>query len=268
MLPLFQHFIHPTTNSFSLFPTQNLNFIPHIHLDYEVVYVLEGTVEVTVDCNTYTLYPTDVCLIASHQVHSFHTPSTSKTLLLILDPSTLGSLFSSKTLKIPSSPVIPSGTYHMEIKELLEKLHIEQQTTKNALVMQGYLMVIMGRIHSMTTYTDHTLTHQSALQLILKYMSEHYQEPISLDTVASHLGLSRSYVSSLFNTQIGFSFNSYRNTLRVDLAKSLLLSPDYTITEIAFHCGFESLRSFNRVFKDLVGVSPSLYQKQQVGLSK
>lgn len=261
MLPLFQHFTHHSPSALSLFPTKDLDFIAHIHMDCELIYIQSGSVEATVDGITYTLVPGDVCLIMPHQVHSFKTLTHSETMLLIFDTKMVPCLSSLPQTLIPMSPIIPIGDYTNEVLSLLQSLHTEMQTAQNHWVINGYLQVIMGRIHCATTYTEGKLTSSSTLQLVLEYMSLHYYEPISLDTVAYDLGLSRSYISHIFNTQIGFSFNYYRNTLRIDFAKKLLLSAKPSITQIAYQCGFESLRSFNRVFKDLVGVSPSHYKK-------
>lgn len=260
MLPLFQHFNHKHAAYFSLFPTKNLSFVPHIHIDYEVIYVLEGTVEVTIDTQTYILYPSDVCFIYSHQVHSFHTPEYSNTLLLIINPQLVSSIFKHATGLVPTHPVIHLGPANKEVKHMLLALHQEQQTLQNTCVMNGYIHIVMGRIHGCTTFSNRLDRNTSSLQLVLKYMSNHYTEPITLEHLSSDLGLSTSYISLIFKSHIGFNFSFYRNYLRVNLAQTLLLESNLAVTEIAYQCGFESLRSFNRAFKKVVGTSPTQYK--------
>ncbi|MEG1829807.1 MAG: AraC family ligand binding domain-containing protein, partial [Cellulosilyticaceae bacterium] len=78
MIPHFQNFKH--VQSFIAYEAHNLSFIPHIHSHYELVYVTQGSVQVTVDSITYDLSPHDLCFIASHSLHSFHTPHFSNCL--------------------------------------------------------------------------------------------------------------------------------------------------------------------------------------------
>jgi len=70
-------------------------------------------------------------------------------------------------------------------------------------------------------------------------------------------------LSNLLNQHIGKSFNDFVNEYRVDEAKKRLSDASYnnfTIAAIAFDCGFNSLATFQRVFKQVTGITPSKYQ--------
>lgn len=86
---------------------------------------------------------------------------------------------------------------------------------------------------------------------------------LSIRDVAARLGSNESYVSRAMNTGLGQSFNRYINGLRVDHAKRLMEASDTPILSIAMDSGFNSKATFNRVFRDLVGQTPSEFRKSQ-----
>ena len=60
----------------------------------------------------------------------------------------------------------------------------------------------------------------------------------------------------------GINFTNYLSRLRIEKAKNLLLNPNLRVSEIAFEVGFQSLTHFNRVFKKVLGLSPTDYREQ------
>lgn len=72
-----------------------------------------------------------------------------------------------------------------------------------------------------------------------------------------HMHFSRPYFSKYFVTHTGMTFSHYLNTVRVAHAAELLREEKHTVTEISGLCGFNTIRNFNRVFRDLTGYTPS-----------
>ena len=70
------------------------------------------------------------------------------------------------------------------------------------------------------------------------------------------MGLSDSYFSRYFHKMSGMTFSRYLNTIRVEKAMEMLKEDRYTVTEISYRCGFETIRHFNRVFKEITGMTP------------
>ena len=85
---------------------------------------------------------------------------------------------------------------------------------------------------------------------------------VVLEDAASAIGYDYAYISKKFKSAIGISFRKYVNTLRIILAKQLLLNETKTITEIASECGFNSLRAFNIEFKKAEGITPTEYKRK------
>lgn len=94
----------------------------------------------------------------------------------------------------------------------------------------------------------------------LGFMSEHYAQPITLEMVAKEVGLSPSYFSALFHQVVGVSFREHLCSIRVEESKQLLLSTNYSLTDIALAVGFADQSYFCKVFKKHEGVTPGKYR--------
>ena len=124
---------------------------------------------------------------------------------------------------------------------------------------KGALLALLGELLSFITFTDAPADYDSVKNVLL-YCSENYTEPLSLDTLSRELHLSRYYISHIFSDKLQVSFTDFINTLRVEHACSLL-GKGANITEIALASGFASVRTFNRVFAEEMGMTPREYIK-------
>lgn len=94
------------------------------------------------------------------------------------------------------------------------------------------------------------------------YICEHQSEKLSLGQVARAVNMSAFYFCKMFKKVTGVNFTDYLSRVRIEKAKNLLLNPNLRVSEIAFEVGFQSLTHFNRVFKKLLGQSPTDYRAQ------
>lgn len=95
-----------------------------------------------------------------------------------------------------------------------------------------------------------------------EYINEHQTEDLSLGQVAKAVNTSTFYFCKLFKKATGINFTDYLSRVRIERAKNLLLNPNLRVSEIAFEVGFQSLTHFNRVFKKILGQSPTEYRAQ------
>jgi AraC-like DNA-binding protein/ligand-binding sensor protein len=98
-----------------------------------------------------------------------------------------------------------------------------------------------------------------------KFIEDHQTEALSLGMVAKAVGMSSFYFCKMFKKFTGLNFTGYVTRVRIERAKNLLLNQNLRISEIAFEVGFQSLTHFNRVFKQVMGRSPTDYRQQLVG---
>lgn len=98
-----------------------------------------------------------------------------------------------------------------------------------------------------------------------EYIQEHQTENVRLGHVAKHVNTSTFYFCKIFKKATGINFTDYLSRVRIEKSKNLLLNPNLRVSEIAFEVGFQSLTHFNRVFKKILGQSPTEYRTQLLG---
>ena len=94
------------------------------------------------------------------------------------------------------------------------------------------------------------------------FIQEHQTEELSLGQVAKAVNMSSYYFCKMFKKVTGINFTDYVARIRIEKSKNLLLNPNLRVSEIAFEVGFQSLTHFNRVFKKILGQSPTDYRAQ------
>jgi AraC-like DNA-binding protein len=132
----------------------------------------------------------------------------------------------------------------------------------------------------LTTFAEHlsmrgnqlaVLSANSELPLITKakdYIQTHLGEVLSLGRVAGAVHVSPFHLCKKFKKATGINFTEYVARVRTEKAKNLLLNPNFRVSETAYEAGFQSLTDFNRVFKKLVGQSPTGYRAQLPSLAR
>ncbi|MDQ6419875.1 helix-turn-helix domain-containing protein [Paenibacillus sp. LHD-117] len=97
---------------------------------------------------------------------------------------------------------------------------------------------------------------------IRQYIENHFaSNELSLTTIADHIGLNPSYLSTFYKKQSGHNVTEYITALRMKEAKALLSDSDLTVTQIALKVGFASDIGLIRVFKKAEGVTPGKYRE-------
>lgn len=107
------------------------------------------------------------------------------------------------------------------------------------------------------------IKHSDVVFKVAEYVKNRFAEKLSLDEIAEHVSLSKSYLSRIFKEETGESLSSYINKVRIDKAKLMLLDNGCALVNVASLCGFEDQSYFTKVFKRLVGVSPKRYRESR-----
>jgi len=101
-------------------------------------------------------------------------------------------------------------------------------------------------------------------QAAIKFIKDNYYEDISLISIASHVKVVPTYLSEIFNKEIGMSIPQYLTKLRIEKSKKLLSESSLKIFEVANSVGIKDANYFGKVFKKQVGVTPQQYQKKHL----
>jgi two-component system, response regulator YesN len=100
--------------------------------------------------------------------------------------------------------------------------------------------------------------HISTVVLTAKaYIDAHYNEDFSLNDVSKMVSVSPQYFSTIFKDEIGESFIEYIRGKRIEIAKDMLRQKQYSVKEICYEIGYNDPNYFSRLFKKMVGVSPT-----------
>lgn len=137
-------------------------------------------------------------------------------------------------------------------------------------VMGGYLSKLAedlgqdGRVEC--GYTESDFEHQYRLSTngviteIKRYISAHYSEQLSLNSLAKIYSFSPIYLGRLFKKETGTAFNEYLNHYRINMARHLIEQESGMIYDIAERCGYSDVNYFYKCFKNIVGLTPKEYR--------
>lgn len=162
-----------------------------------------------------------------------------------------------------------SGRTQAAVEELLEDIKLEYDTRPPDFLLSVKasllkLLVLLGRAFKEEVESrgvqELYAEHRAAIKRALTYLDEHYTHDIKVEEVARVSTLSRSYFCYLFKALTGKTFVEVLSNLRVGHAETLLKQTDTRITDLSALCGFNNLSHFNRVFKQITGLSPRQYR--------
>jgi signal transduction histidine kinase/AraC-like DNA-binding protein len=98
----------------------------------------------------------------------------------------------------------------------------------------------------------------------LAYIHAHFDQPLSRQAIAAHVGVNQRYLTDIFHQEMGISLWEYLNRFRIAQAKRLLLASDRSISDIAGQVGFDDAAYFTRVFRRITGLSPRAFRARPV----
>lgn len=101
----------------------------------------------------------------------------------------------------------------------------------------------------------------SNIEILKNYIDEHFSENISLSDLSSQVYLNPKYISELFKKETGITFSDYLAAVRIEKAKDYLIDPRFRVNEIASWVGYSDIKYFRKLFKKIVGVTPSEFRK-------
>jgi AraC-like DNA-binding protein len=131
---------------------------------------------------------------------------------------------------------------------LLEVLHLLSQS-------KDITFITSNGYHAQLKHAE-----TDRLSAVYKYVQLHFKDNISLGTIANISNLTPQSFCRLFKKRNGKNFVEYLNEVRVAAACKYLLDTDWSISEIAYNCGYKTVSNFNKLFKTITGTSPKIYR--------
>lgn len=245
--------------------------VPHIHEELEVFYVLSGRVAVMTEQRNFVLGPEDFAVFNPFEHHEMYTEAGSHTL----------SMYLSDELKELSAlgDIRCCSVLHPEKADYLRQIRI-----KLALIFKNYYetgydrrLFVLGQVYELLsvfqtqfcaqkTYgNEEKNSGKKKLFPVLRYIGDHYTEPISLNDAAEAVFLSKAYLSMMFHDQMGVSFSDYLRKKRLGKAEYELCYTSHSVLDIALDCGFANVNTFIVNFREEYGTTPADYRRQNAG---
>lgn len=240
----------------------SLDFPSHLHDDIELVYIIKGNGFAYCDAQQYKLKEGSFFIAFPNQIHSYKGFDKDDFLVFsaIIKPSLLLQYEQDFLECIPKCNLYNYPKNDPDNLLAIINYFMNEFDTCSHDILQDYLTIIFGKILKHYSLHKRTVANDSISE-ILTYCNKHYTEQISVSSIAKALNISESYISYIFNKRLFIHFCEYINSLRVSEAKNMLLFSKESITNIASSTGFNTLRTFNRVFYKQMGKTPSQYRK-------
>lgn len=160
---------------------------------------------------------------------------------------------------------IPPEKFTSKIHEMLKA---NQLTTANELKRIGQLyqlitlLITSKDLDSHHTYQHYDYSKDTYVEHALQYIFVNYNSDIHISDIASYIGINRSYLYHVFKEKLHQSPQEYLMHFRIKQAKKLLISTPFDIKKVAKQVGYQDPLAFSKMFKRMVGLSPSEYRKQ------
>lgn len=236
---------------------RNLQNLPHWHLESELIYVESGEIIVSDNHEKYPLSTGDTIFLQGGDIHYIKSAPDSIVAIILFDSSLLNGIL--KEHRLTKAKL----EYTYPIKEYFEKMQTELKSQKMFydLKLRSLITDLMIKIFRTEELTAQIQPEKhSSIDNYKNLLSEieAKYDYITFSDAANFMKLSEPYFSKFFRKVSGMTFSQYLNTVRLEHAIELLKNntEHLPITEIAAKCGFDTIRHFNRVFKDITGMSP------------
>lgn len=252
--------VHQTHNSlgnysYNAFFYDDCQWFYHFHKNPELIYVLDGSVEMTLGTRKLPLSAGTFALILPNQFHAYQTPTHSRVWIGVFSAD-----FVDEFVRLIQGRYAADPRFRCSeaIQSYLQLLLTEEPPA--LLPMKSLLYAVCGEFLRQVHLTDAD-REQDFVWQVHRYVADHFQEALTFSHLAEALGYEYHYLSRQFRHHFGMHFRQFLNTYRLDYARERLLYAPDSITQVAFAAGFQTVRTFNRAFAQHTGMTPSQFRR-------
>lgn len=250
----------------------------HWHKCLEIIAVVDGWLEIEIERQKYIIEAGSVTVVNPSQLHYCeHYSRDTKLFCVIIDLSLFRGRYMDsmeekyiaplKEGRVIFPPYIPGNTQLVELirdcsQTFCGQAEAYQIRLKALLYQMLYVLFTQcGDVRCDEQKNPDSLSRER-VNTILQYVDEHYAERIKLDDLVAILHINKYYICKIFQQHIGRTFLDYVNLVRIQKAVEMIVSTNDSITTIAFATGFQDINYFSRIFKRIMGISPTQLRKQ------
>jgi AraC-like DNA-binding protein len=225
----------------------------HSHPYFEFIYFFNAKARIDVPKGKLDLVPYDLIVyppgVMHHELPDLRYPQEIICIAAYIDsPNTINTAF-----QISDTNGTLGWLFEQSFWEFVEKQEGYEE------IIITYIKASIFYIHR--SFKSNKIENIDILNASVRFIHEHFNEPLSVKQLASISCVSKSYLSRLFIKKLGVSPMRYLNTVRVDIAKKLLIDSKLSIGDIAAKVGFSDPLYFSRVFSKSTGLPPAKFRK-------
>ena len=241
----------------------------HLHNYFEIIHLLIGSIKMSIGSKHFLVQKGEYIYIPPHVPHAYQSEpdillgKREKPFMRVISCCVDIFPLQKKNLleKIPISPVLHHNQVHPDLPYIEKRLTELELKQDNLLLISSLISLALCRIFPYVDLVNISkVTPDNLVSGIITYIANHYLENISLNKLSLTFGISKYKISRIFSIELGTTFSSYVNSLRMNYACYLLVSTNYSITHIYIDCGYNNQQTFNRIFKNQNGCTPKEYR--------
>ncbi len=235
---------------------KSVSFPLHIHRSIEFVLVTDGVLTMYICGKEYIIPKGYGVFIEPYEPHSFNSKEENEIIIIEVSLTLCESLSAYLSEYSADDRLV---RYSAEMLAYLETLLPWPKSSEiSQTVARTASAVLTEAFLEHCEFSVRQNGKRDSVFDALRYISDNFQKVISFESVAESLGLNADSLSRKFSVTVGMTITEYIRYLRVCHSATLLLNGS-SVSEAAFNSGFSSLRTFNRSFKQVLGVAPTEY---------
>lgn len=251
-------------------PGWRCNTSPHWHPELEFVYMISGTLKVTINGNEQIIQSGDFYFCNTKIIHStmtFDNTATHKYIVFQLSHDFLLRFHESCHFYIDKKDAYDKIKKQLEQLAFLSDLSAQETLAKNIDIEKNKsILEICQILLTECVVSDNNVSSNLSIftgyaKTIMEYIGAHYHQKVSLQTLANEIGLSPQYLSKYFKKATNMGLLQYINRVRLDHANDYLVNSGSSVTDAALSSGFSSVKAYVRLCKEIYGMTPSEYRK-------
>ena len=222
-----------------------------------ITYVTRGVAGYVINGEKYDVAAGDLLCLPAGTVRAATTPVDD----LMVCYSTDLKLIDAQGEQIPPPfPVIHRVGLHADLINLYNELNfiLLNKGPGCNIKARGLFMIILHRFYELVLCKEKPSVTDQRVNKAIRFISENYFRKITTRELAANVSLNPVYFGAIFKQETGMSVNGYLVRIRMNHAKNMLKSGEYTINETAEHCGYSDVLYFRKQFKLVMGYPPSL----------
>jgi AraC-like DNA-binding protein len=249
----------------------------HRHSAAEIIMPLSGGCDVVINEVAYRLEDDDILIVPTGDIHEVIAPKTGERIVLQFDLTLLKSvkgLAGASFIFFKPWLITPDTELHGTLKPLLlealaeykEKQEYYEASITAKIIGMAVFMARRQHEEFPDVFSDQLMkrkVHIVNFNRCVEYINQHYKEDLPLEFVAKIAGFSKFHFTRWFKQFAGMSFYEYLTQVRIRVAESMLANTEVPITEIALESGFQSIATFNRVFKYNHNLTPTEFRSKE-----